>query len=156
MIFNKGLYFFKFFVFNVNQGLSLFPYQLLILIIKTQEKSGTVPFFKFFEFRQYSYFKSGDSPSRKIQQSAFASLGFLLRGTVLKDRPPLKQGLSIIKDFGLGLQRTGTLRGTILIIKTQEKSGTVPYPSSIIIPPSSNTKIRDCPFWDCPFSLINH
>ena len=88
---------------------------ILFLIIKTQEKSGTVPigtvhFFKFFEFRQSSYFKSGDSPSRKIQQSAFASLGFLLRGTVLKDRPPLKQGLSIIKDFGLGLQRTGPLK----------------------------------------------
>ena len=50
--------------------------QLLFLHHQTQ-KSGTVPFFKFFEFRQSSYFKSGDSPSRKIQQSAFASLGFL-------------------------------------------------------------------------------
>ncbi|SUB56764.1 Uncharacterised protein [Peptoniphilus lacrimalis] len=134
-------------------GLSLILPQLLFLHHQTQ-KSGTVPFFKFFEFRQSSYFKSGDSPSRKIQQSAFASLGFLLRGTVLKDRPPLKQGLSIIKVFGLGLQRTGPLNETPKIRDCPSWGCPLSFP--IIIPPSSNTKIRDCPYWDCPCSLINH
>ena len=115
-------------------GLSLFPYQLLILIIKTQEKSGTVPFFKFFEFRQSSYFKSGDSPSRKIQQSAFASLGFLLRGTVLKDRPPLKQGLSLFLYQLLFLHHQTQKLGTVPI-------GTVPFPlSQLLILHHQNSK----------------
>ena len=125
-------------------GLSLFPYQLLILIIKHQNKGLSLSF----------------------NSLDFDSPVILNRGTVLKDRPPLKQGLSIIKDFGIGLQRTDPL---LILHHQTPKSGTAGDSPSRKIQQSAfaslgfllrgtvlhhqTPKIRDCPFWDCPCSL---